>query len=78
MSNEQTQEFLEDLLDTSKVEPLSPIELRRIRRMVDEYDKAAWLKKKIMIWTPWVISIVGGLYAVWTVIAAHWQTTPKG
>ncbi len=45
--------------------PLSNNELRRFRAMLDEYEKAAWLRKKILTFTPWLIAVLTAAGSLW-------------
>lgn len=52
--------------------PLTNEETRRIRAMLDEYEKAAWLKKKILTFTPWLIAVITAAGSLW-----QWLSTRK-
>ncbi len=49
--------------------PLSSTELVQFRSMLDEYNKAAWFRRKLLIYTPAVIAVFSaigsGLWFLW-------------
>ncbi len=56
--------------------PLTSSELRAFRKMKDEYEKAAWLKKQILVYTPHIAAFLAGAWGVWTWLGSYFGT-PK-
>jgi hypothetical protein len=67
-SDEDRDALIEEMLNRQHPEsPLSSGEIRKMRKMLDEYEKAAWLKKKIFVMVPWLATAVtaGGALIAW-------------
>lgn len=73
MSEEQETDSGQTWSITKVDEPLTSEEVRRLRRLLVEDAHATWLRKKIRVFTPWIIGVVGGLIAAYNAIAAHWK-----
>lgn len=59
-------------------EPLAPLEILKLRRILEEYAHATWLRKKIRIFLPWILGVSAGLYGGWQWLVSYIQHTPKG
>lgn len=63
----------ESLADQSG-EVFTELERRRLRKLLQDDDRATWLRRQVRVLTPWLFAVVGGLYGAWNYIAAHWKT----
>jgi hypothetical protein len=52
----------EDDLDSYSAEPLTPDELKHVRRVIKADDHARWLWAALRRLAVWVAAVVGGLY----------------
>lgn len=50
--------------------PLSNTELTQLRSMLDEFNKAAWFRRKLLLYTPVVITVFSaigsGIWFLWS------------
>ena len=67
------QEQLQDFMEAAQrpEAPLTPSEIRKVRIMQDEYDKAAWLKKKVLVYAPHIAAFFAGVWGLWTWLGAN-------
>lgn len=49
-------------------------ERRRIRKLLEDDDHATWLRKQVRVFTPWLIAVVGGVYALVNWAQSHWKS----
>jgi hypothetical protein len=58
--------------------PLTPDEIRHMRRLMLDDDRATWLRKQVKVWLPWLLTIVAGLWAFidWVMKHVKWGGTP--
>jgi hypothetical protein len=54
--------------------PLTDDERRRVRQMLQDDDRATWLRKQVRIITPWLVTVVATAYGVFTWVSAHWKS----
>lgn len=64
---------LEDWLDPHPQAPLTDDETRRLRKLLQDDDRATWLRKQVRVFVPWIFGVVSGLYVAWNFIAGHWK-----
>jgi len=49
--------------------PLSDRELKSLRRIIRDDDRARWFWRSMRIWATYISAAIAGLYASWEVIA---------
>lgn len=54
--------------------PLTNEELKRLRKVLQDDDRATWLRKKVRVFTPWAITVAGAIAAVGSWMHSHWKT----
>lgn len=64
---------LDDWSNSRFQQPLTDDELRRLRRLLLDDDRASWLRKQVRVFTPWLVAAVSGVYAGWSFISGHWK-----
>lgn len=69
---ENFEERLENFFDRSEP-PLTPGEIRTLRRMQDEYEKAEWLRRKLLIYVPRIVAVGAGIGGLWAWFGDHFQ-----
>lgn len=50
-------------LDDEDDRPFGPDERRKLRHVLREADRADWLRKRIKVFTPWLIAVGGAMVA---------------
>lgn len=63
----------EESLAAQSSDPFTDFERKRLRKLLQDDDRATWLRRQVRILTPWVVAIVGGCYGAWNFIATHWK-----
>lgn len=53
--------------------PLTEEELRRIRGLLRDDDRATWLRKQLKIFVPAIIAVVSAVYAAVSWVVSHWK-----
>lgn len=53
--------------------PLSARELKRLREMLIDDDRATWARKRIAVFIPWFVAVVGGLYGLYETVGKHFK-----
>lgn len=53
-------------------------ERARLRRVLQEYDRATWLRRQIRVFVPWVAAVVAALWGVIEFLSKHiqWKGMP--
>lgn len=57
-------------------DPFTEFERQRIRKLLQDDDRATWLRRQVRVLTPWVVALIGGGYSLWSFLAQHWKGTP--
>jgi hypothetical protein len=73
MSGGHDDNSLEELLDAQSSEPFSELERKRLRKLLQDDDRATWLRRQIRVLTPWTFAVVGAVYGAWNYLSAHWK-----
>lgn len=60
-----------DVADLDGMTPLSEGELRRLRKLLLDDDRATWLRKQIRILLPVVVTAVAAIWGVWEWASKH-------
>lgn len=55
-------------------QPFTDDERKRLRKLLQDDDRATWLRKQVRVFTPWLIAVVGGVYAVTNWALSHWKS----
>ncbi len=51
--------------------PFTDNELKRLRQLLQDDDRATWLRKQIRVFTPWVVTVVAGIWALAEWLSKH-------
>lgn len=56
--------------------PFTPDEVRRLRKLLTDDDRATWARKQLRIIVPLLVTILVGAYNLWAWIERHLKITP--
>lgn len=54
-------------------EPWTQHEINLLHKMVQDYDRAQWLKRQIWKWGVWVLGLPASVLIVWEPLARLWK-----
>lgn len=64
---------LDDWRSPQPQPPLSDYELKRLRKVLQDDDRATWLRRQVRVFTPWLIAIVGAIATAVAWVQSHWK-----
>lgn len=56
--------------------PLTTDEIKQLRKVLRDEDRAAWARKQLRILTPIVVAVVVGAWQLWQWISNHLSVKP--
>jgi hypothetical protein len=53
--------------------PLTQQELRHLRGMLLDDDRATWARKRIGVFIPWFVAVITGLWSLYEILSKHFK-----
>lgn len=71
--NDTEADKLEEWRNPSPQSPFTDDEKKRLRKLLQDDDRATWLRKQVRVFTPWVIAVVAGVAGAVEYLRTHWK-----